>query len=610
MVPVLGTPLLEYQIALCRRHDFRRILLLVHHAHEPIRAHFGDGSAYGVSLEYALETHPRGTAGALYDALPLLRDRFVVLYGDTYLDVDLRRMWEAHASHGADATLFVHPNDHPHDSDIVELDERRFVTALHPYPHPDGSDLDNLASAALFIMERRALDGMVPAGSPSDLTRHACAAMLAAGRRLYGYVSPEYIKDAGTPERLDRLEHDISAGVAERLSGRALRSAVFLDRDGTLNREVDYLSAPEQVELLDDAADAVRQINQTGHLAVVITNQPVVARGQVTPEQLARIHRRLDGLLARHGAYLDATYFCPHHPDGGFPGEVRELKIQCDCRKPRTGLIDASCRDLGIDRATSWMVGDTTSDIEAGRRAGLRTILVRTGYAGQDGKYLFRPDYVVTDLKAAVSWMRDGHRVISRQTAPIAAAALDARILLVGGLARSGKSFVAQVLKENMRGFGRTVHVLCLDSWLKPQAERAEGKGVTTRFDIARLVATIKPMIGTTCRHVLEVPVYDRAHRAMYERPVQVSIGPDDLIVVEGVPALLHPDLAKLAAIRVHVEMPEGQRIAHLRADYRWRGESGAEVDRLIASRAADEVQPVQDARTRADFIVTAWTGA
>ena len=609
MVPVLGTPLLEYQIALCRRHNFSRILLLVHHAHERIRAHFGDGSTYGVSLGYALEAHPRGTAGALCDAVPHLSDRFVVLYGDTYLDVDLRRMWDAHASQGADATLFVHPNDHPHDSDLVEIDERGFITALHPYPHAEGSDLDNLASAALFVMQQRGLEGMASAEKPTDLTRHAFAAMLAAGRRLYGYVSPEYIKDVGTPERLDRVERDISAGVPERLSGRALRSAVFLDRDGTLNREVNYLDAPDRVELLHGAADAVRQLNQIGHLAVVVTNQPVVARGQVTSAELARIHRRLDGLFAHGGAYLDAIYACPHHPDGGFPGEVRELKIQCDCRKPRTGLIDAACRDLSIDRGASWMVGDTTSDIETGRRAGLKTILVRTGHAGQDGKYPFRPDYVVTDLKAAVSWILDGHRLISRQTAPIAVAALEARILLIGGLARSGKSFVAQVLKENVHEFGRTVHVLSLDSWLKPQGERAEGKGVTTRFDIDRLVATIDPLVDSSRRHVLDVPIYDRARRAMYDRTVQVSIGPDDLIIVEGVPALLDADLAKLADIRVHVEMAETERLAHVRADYRWRGDSDAAVDALIASRAADELEPVQNARTRADFTVTAWTG-
>ncbi|MGH9257603.1 MAG: HAD-IIIA family hydrolase [Vicinamibacterales bacterium] len=610
MVPILGAPLLEHQIALCRRHGITRILLLVHHAHEVIRAHFGDGSAHGVSLGYAVEQTPRGTGGALGDALPLLLDTFAVLYGDTYLEVDLRRMWEAHASRGADVTLFAHPNDHPCDSDLVELDAQGFVTALHPYPHSERRDHHNLVNAALYVIERRALEGTASPETPSDLARHTLPAMLKAGRRVFGYVSPEYIKDIGTPDRLDQVERDIRAGVPERLSGRALRPAVFLDRDGTLNREVHHLDAAERVELLDGVATALRRLNHAGHLAVVITNQPVVARGAVTAEGLERIHARLTHMLGRAGAYLDAIYACPHHPESGFPGEVPELKVQCECRKPRTGSIDAACRDLMVDRRASWLVGDSTADIETGRRAGLKTILVRTGYAGQDGKYPFRPDYVVTDLDAAVSWMLEGHPLICRRTAPVAVAALGARVVLIGGLARSGKSFVAQVLKEQVQAFGRTAHVLPLDSWLKPHGERAEGTGVTTRFDIDRLVGTVGPMVASSDRHVLELPIYDRARRTMYDHPVHVSIGPDDLIIVEGVPALIDPYLSKLAGIRVHVEVPEPDRMARLRADYRWRGETDAAVDALLASRAVDESEPVRKARDHANVIVTAWTGA
>jgi uridine kinase len=256
------------------------------------------------------------------------------------------------------------------------------------------------------------------------------------------------------------------------------------------------------------------------------------------------------------------------------------------------------------------MVGDTTSDIETGRRAGLRTILLRTGYAGQDGKYPFRPDYVVSDLEAAIAWILGGHPQITRQTAPIAVAALDARILLIGGLARSGKSSVAQVLREAVQAFGRTAHVLSLDSWLKPTGERAEGRGVMARFDVDRLANTISALVGSALFHSIQVPIYDRARRTMYDRPAQVAIGPDDLIILEGVPALAHPQLVKLAGLRVHVEMPEPERISRLRADYRWRGESDAAVDALIASRAADECEPVQKARSNADFTVTAWTAA
>jgi uridine kinase len=286
------------------------------------------------------------------------------------------------------------------------------------------------------------------------------------------------------------------------------------------------------------------------------------------------------------------------------------LKVECDCRKPRTGSVDNAARDLLIDRTSSWFVGDTTSDIETGRRAGLKTILVRTGYAGQDGKYPFRPDYVAADLPAAVAWILAGHQVLSRRLAPVAVAALDKRLVLVGGLARSGKSSAAQVLKETLAAFGRTAHVLPLDSWLKPQGERAEGTGVGARFDIDRFLTTLRPIIRSASRHSLALPIYDRARRSIYQQPLDLSIGPDALLIVEGVPALMVDELVSLADLRVHIEMPESRRIAHLRADYRWRGETDAAVDALVASRALDEAPRVQKAGTCADFVIPAWADA
>jgi len=608
LVPLLGRPLLDYQLDLCRIQGCSRVLLLVHHAHEAIRAHVGDGARFGISVEYAVEATPRGTAGALRDALPRLADTFLVLYGDTYLDIDLRRMRDAHARHGADATLFVHPNDHPQDSDLVEVDDQRFITALHPYPHGEHAEYDNLVNAALYVMRREGLDSLIPREGKADLAKDLFPHMLRSGRRLFGYISPEYIKDIGTPERLDRVAADIEAGLPQRLSTRGLRSAVFLDRDGTINEEGDYVRRPDQLALLPGAPDAVRRLNRAGRLAVIITNQSVVARGDVTFAGLKQIHTRLTHLLGARHAYVDGIYVCPHHPDRGFPGEVPELKVVCSCRKPATGLVDEACRDLQIDRRTSWFVGDTTSDIETGRRAGVRTVLVRTGHAGQDGRFPFHPDYVVPDLPAAVSWILDGHPAMVHRLAPVAAAALQARLVVMGGLARTGKSSAAQVLREILADLGRTAHVFPLDSWLKPAAERTEGTGVAARYDLDAMLTTVTPLLRLRTRASLDLPVYDRGRRAAYRQRVQLAIDPDDVIVVEGVPALLVDPLAQAAGVRVHVEMPEAERVARLRSDYRWRGETDAAVDALLASRAKDESAPVQEARTRADFIVDAWT--
>ena len=199
---------------------------------------------------------------------------------------------------------------------------------------------------------------------------------LAGSGQLISYRSPEYIKDMGTPERLEAVARDVKAGLPQSRSLRHPQKAVFLDRDGTLIRYVPFLNDPAKLELLHDAATAIRQLNNSGYLVILVTNQPVIARGELTFAGLDEIHRKLETLLGREGAYLDAIYFCPHHPDKGFPGEIPELKITCTCRKPSPGLLLKAAQDFNLNLQHCWMVGDATSDIAAGQAASCHTIMV------------------------------------------------------------------------------------------------------------------------------------------------------------------------------------------------------------------------------------------
>ena len=572
MVPICGQPVLQHQIELCRRHGFEDILLLVQHRNEAISDYFGDGSRFGVHIQYRIESVPRGTFGALADALDLLASEFLVLYGDTYLDVDLRAFFGAHSDSGASATLFVHPNDHPYDSDLVSLDEKGFVQAIYNYPHPNELNARNLVNAGLYCISKDRLASFKNPADKSDIAKHLFPAMVAAGHLLRGYVSVEYIKDMGTPERLDKVERDIVIGVPERLSNRESRAAVFLDRDGTLNLEVNHLRYPEQVELLPEVGAAVRELNQAGILAVAVTNQPVVARGDVTLQGLDRIHGRLDFLLGSTGAYLDALYFCPHHPDGGFEGEVAELKLRCECRKPATGLIDRAARDLGICRSGAWMVGDSTSDIEAARRAGLRSILLRTGHAGLDGRFPAVPNYTASNLLEAVRWITEGHSNARRVLAPVALRAVDAcRVVIIGGLARTGKSSAAQVLKELFSVYGRKAHVISLDGWLKPQARRNPSDGVLDRYDLSNAHTELAKLANAKGRIEFWEPIYDRSMRAFLAHMQRHSIGPDDILLIEGVPALHLPLVASVdRTFRLYLQVHEDTRQRRLKSDYLW----------------------------------------
>jgi histidinol-phosphate phosphatase family protein len=418
LVDVAGTPLLGRQLQMLAEQGLRDVVVLTGHGGERIADYCGDGSQWGLAVQCVREAVARGTAGAVLDALPMLQQRFVVLYGDTVMDVDLDRMVGAHLSAGALATLFLHPNDHPQDSDLVELDRSNRVRAIHPYPHDADAELPNLVNAALYVLERDFLAGVDGLPDKPDFGRHVFPRMLELGLAIHGYKSPEYVKDAGTPERIERVRRDLETG---RVAGRSFRepaAAVFLDRDGVLNVERGLVSRPAQLQLIGGAGAALRRLNDSPFRAICITNQPVVARGDATWDELDRIQARLDTLLGRDGAFLDGVYICPHHPDGGFEGEISELKIVCGCRKPATGLIDRAAAEFHLSLARSWMVGDRTADIELARRAGLRSILVRTGHGGEDGQFAVVPDYVVDDLGEAVELiLREsaGHAVPRRR---------------------------------------------------------------------------------------------------------------------------------------------------------------------------------------------------
>ena len=185
-----------------------------------------------------------------------------------------------------------------------------------------------------------------------------------------------------------------------------MHKAVFLDRDGTIIKEAVHLSRPSQVELLPGAPRALRRLSEVGYLAVVVTNQSVIARGLVTETGLREIHKRMDSLLLADGAKVDAVYYCPHHPEVGDP----PYRSTCGCRKPRPGLLQQAAADLGIDLAGSYMVGDKLSDLEAGWNAGCRAILVLTGYGREvslnlDPSLRNRIDHVEEDLIDAAKWI-------------------------------------------------------------------------------------------------------------------------------------------------------------------------------------------------------------
>lgn len=388
MIKIEGKSVLEHEIECLRDQGFTDLIITVSHLGSIIMDYFGDGSRLGVSIQYFNEETPLGNAGALLKLRHQLMDDFLLLNADAIFDVDFNRFVDYHKEKDGLVTLFTHPNSHPYDSGVLIADENGAVETWLTKEDVRPQWYRNRVNAGLHVINPSVLDmtGIDPDTIGTevdgkiikvDLDRQILKPLCGTGK-MFCYDSPEYVKDMGTPDRYEAVCRDFAAGRVKAKNLKQKQKAVFLDRDGTINRYVGFLRDIDDFELLPGVAEAVKLINASGYLAIVVTNQPVIARGEVTVPQLQEIHNKMETLLGAEGAYLDAIYYCPHHPHKGYEGEVPELKIDCDCRKPKPGMLLKAAEEFNIDLSQSWMIGDGENDIKAGKVAGCKTALIGT----------------------------------------------------------------------------------------------------------------------------------------------------------------------------------------------------------------------------------------
>lgn len=394
MIRIDGKPVLEREIECLRDQGFTDIILTISHMADVIVKYFGKGEKLGVSIEYFFEKKPLGNAGALFKMRDKLTDDFLLLNADSIFDIDFNRFVDFHFSHGGWATIFTHPNNHPYDSGLIIADNNGLVERWITKEEVRPEYYKNRVNAGLHVINPKVLDncgidsetiGKEVNGKNSkvDLDRQILKPLCGSGK-IFCYDSPEYVKDMGTPERFNAVCEDYKYGKVHARNLKNKQKAIFLDRDGTINKHVGFLRDVNQFRLIEGTAEAVKRINNSGYLAIVVTNQPVIARGEISWDELSEIHNKMETLLGLHGAYLDGIYFCPHHPHKGYEGEVPELKIDCDCRKPKPGMLIKASHEYNIDLNKSWMIGDGKNDILAGLNAGCKTALIGEGEFGQD----------------------------------------------------------------------------------------------------------------------------------------------------------------------------------------------------------------------------------
>ena len=470
MAPLSEMTIIEHQIRFCASLGFRSFAVLAAHKAQLLEQHVAELDIPNIQVEVYVEDVARGTAGALLHFVERLADTIIVLYGDTYLTVDLHELVAEYQNiSGLPDVLgcaLVHPNSHPHDSDCLTLDSRNWITSINDLSGSHPTPTTKLVNAALYILNSKQLKIFTYEQFQKhkvDIAKDVFPEALRLGMRLKAVHNRWFIKDCGTPDRISKVTKLIQDGHIYSETNKFLRPVVFVDRDGCLNEEVGYVSSASQIKLLDNAGLGIKLLNEFCYPVICVTNQPVIARGEATVSDLNSIHSTISAELANNGAFLNDIIYCPHHPDEGFEGEIKELKISCDCRKPNIGMALQASSKFKIDFNRSWMIGDTTTDMCFADNLGMKSILLRTGFAGKDGREKSAPDFIFDDLKEAARFITTDHNKHLSFIKSNIEKFLQNNRFFVAGPRSSGKTTFAKVLLRYLQDMGEHPVLITLD---------------------------------------------------------------------------------------------------------------------------------------------------
>ena len=408
LIDVNGTPLIEHQINFFKEHGYTDFIFCVAHLADMVKAYFGDGTKFGVNIEYSQEPKELlGSGGAVKLIENIVDSTFIVFYGDNLTNLDFDSFLKFHKEKKSKFTIFMRkcPENYK-GSSLITMHNDNKINVFLEKPTEEQMAMHKheklYINNGIYLIEPE-LISEIPENTKYDIGKELIPKILQKGTSVYGYVSPDdFFIELG---KIDRYEKFLV-----KFKGRAKvldrTKAIFLDRDGVINKGVKDMKTPEQIEIIDGVPKAIKKINDAGYLAIIVTNQPTISKGFLTFEDMAKIHDKMNNELAIHDAHIDAIYMCPHHPEKGFPGEIPELKIDCHCRKPKPGMILDAIAEYNIDKKNSWMIGDSLTDVAAGKNADVKTIFISTGGGSgrkdeKDHEHLI-PDLTCHDLLDAV----------------------------------------------------------------------------------------------------------------------------------------------------------------------------------------------------------------
>jgi histidinol-phosphate phosphatase family protein len=610
LLPVGGIPIIFRQMRALRREGITELVVLAGHLGEQLQPALApEATALDVSLKVIVEASPLGTAGCLA-ALDVSNADTLIVYGDMLFDLSLAPLAEFHRHQGAVLTVVAHPNDHPRTSDLI-VEQEGVVQTVLPRHKKREHDHRNLVPAGIYLASPAFFAELKP-GVKADMISEVLPALVASGAKIATYNTPEYLRDVGTPGRHTQAEQDLSTGLVEMLNVTHRRPAIFFDCDGVLNEEPGSQGAltEDDVKAIPGAGFAVRRARQAGRLTVAITNRPQLAKGFVTFEGLTHILGRLEALLAENGGVLDRIYYCPHHPEAGFPGEIPALKLRCECRKPGTLLLRRAVTELPIDPRRSVLIGDSLRDIGAARNFGIWAYGVRTGAGCRDLESYRReigappmPDLMFETVSEAV----DFDIVHSTIAAPVGAAIRSLRErkqtpILVGvcGRSRAGKTTTAHAIIRTLIEQGVNCLHVRLDDWIVPAAERAPDCSAETRNRVDVLPDLLAALRSGAS---VQAPGYDAGTRAGGDAVTYDAHG-HSVILLDGIFAG-HSNIRGVIDFVVFVAVPDSVQRMRFEAFYGWKRFDESAIERLWRERVADEWSSVDAQGDSADFVLT-----
>jgi len=360
MFPIIGRPFLEYLIELVKENGIKEVLLLTGYFSEKIENHFGDGSKFGVKIQYSFtpflnEKGKENESGLrLKNAEPLLDDVFLLMYCDNYWPIDLKKLSEFYFKQKTLATVTVYTNKDSFTRNNMLVDKDGYVVK---YDRSRKEKNLNGVEIGFFIINKKVLK-LIPKEN-SHFERDILP-KLVSKRQLSGYLTDYKYYSISIPERIKITEEFLRP-----------QKVVFLDRDGVINKrppKADYVKNWEEFEFLPGAIEGLQLLSQNGYKIYLITNQPGIARGMMSKRDLNLIHQKLKEELKKKKVKINGIYCCPHGWDDG-----------CECRKPKPGLLFQAARDHNLDLTKTIFIGDDERDIQAGEAAGCKTIFLKPG---------------------------------------------------------------------------------------------------------------------------------------------------------------------------------------------------------------------------------------